>query len=683
MARLAGVDVGGTFTDLIVVDDDRGQVVTAKVPTSLPDQSVAILSGLEEIDENALDTDLVVHGSTVATNAVIERKGARVGLITTPGMRDVIELGRRDRPDVYGFFNAFRPLIPRELRLEVDERVAFDGEVETPLDEAAVTAAGKQLIAAGAEAVVVCFLHSYAFPAHEERAVEILKGLWPNPSLVTGSAQRAPEVGEFERFATAAANTYLQPVMERYVQRLVGRMREREYEAPLLIVQSNGGLMTAEEVLEYPIATVKSGPAAGVVAGAMAARLSGKDHVITCDMGGTSFDVCLVAGGDPPVTTDWGLDFRLPVRAPAVDLVAIGAGGGSLAEVDPGGVLMVGPRSAGADPGPACYGLGGQQATVTDANLVLGRLAAKQAMGTRGEIKLDMDAATAAIARVGEQIGKGVEEAAEAILDVAASNMANAIRTVSVERGHDPRDFAMVIFGGAGPLHVSALMRETGVDTGIVPPLPGIACAVGAIAADLRYERTTPTSSPLSEIGSDWLRQELTDHEEALREQLKATHLETENVIVTREADLQYLSQHHTLRVRLPDDPGPEEIKEAFETAYQLRYGYTLEGAQVTLVNLHSVIEASHGGIDHARLWRSRAKTPTGDRTEHSQREIVFEGERHQAGVHWRWSLQAGDTLSGPLVLEQEDSTVFIEPGFGITVDDTGSLIVQRISEGG
>jgi N-methylhydantoinase A len=679
MARLIGVDVGGTFTDLIVVDDERGQIATAKVPTSLPDQSLAILDGLGDIDDVPPATDVLIHGSTVATNAVIERRGARVGLITTTGFRDVIELGRRDRPGVYGFFSAFEPLIARELRIDVDERVAFDGEVLTPLDEAAVTAAGERLRAADAEAVVVCFLHSYAYPGHERRAVELLRELWPNPELVTCSSDGAPEVGEFERFATAAANCYLQPLMDRYVQRLVSGMRDKAYAAPVLIVQSNGGLMTAAEVSRVPIATVKSGPAAGVVSGVMSARLSGFDRVITCDMGGTSFDVCLVTGDGVPVTTDWQLDFRLPVRAPAVDLVAIGAGGGSIARVDDGGVLSVGPRSAGARPGPACYGHGGTLPTVTDANLVLGRLAAAQPLGTRGDITLDVALARESIEPLALQLGLDPEAAAEAILDVAASNMSNAIRTVSIERGHDPRDFALVVFGGAGPLHVTALMREAGIGVGIVPPLPGVACGVGAIAADLRYEAVSSISCDVAELGDGRLDAELKHHEGALRTRLAETRLDARDVVVRIEGDMQYRNQHHTLRVRLDAPVEPASARRAFEAAYHQRFGYVLEDGEITLINVRSVLEAGHSGVDLAAIWRDRAGSRHDEASGPSRREVVFGGQRVEAEVHWRWSLTAGDVLEGPFVCEQEDSTTFVEPGYRGTVDAAGNLVVRPV----
>lgn len=670
MARMIGVDVGGTFTDFILIDDVRGQIGSAKLPTSLPDQSVSILAGLRELDDAAEATDVLIHGSTVATNAVIERRGGRVGLITTAGFRDVTELGRRDRPEVYGFANAFEPLIPRELRAEVSERVAFDGEILQPLDEDGVLEAGRSLLAAGAEAVVVCFLHSYAYPDHERRAVELLRGMWPNPSLVTSSSDGAPEIGEFERFATAVANCYLQPLMDRYVQRLAKGMTDGSYAAPLLIVQSNGGLMTAAEVTRTPIATVKSGPAAGVVSGVMAARLSGFDQVITCDMGGTSFDVCLVAESAVPITTNWQLDFRLPVRAPAVDLVAIGAGGGSIARVDDGGVLTVGPRSAGARPGPAAYGHGGSQPTVTDANLVLGRLATAQPMGTGGDISLDVDLGRRVIAPLAERLELDLDDAAEAIIDVAASNMANAIRTVSVERGHDPRDFALVVFGGAGPLHVTALMRETGITAAVVPPLPGVACGVGAVAADLRYEKVNSVSCDVSALDDESLEDTFTTQEAALRAQLAETTLQVLEVTLWREADMQYRNQHHTLRVRLGGDVSAREV---FEVAYYQRYGYVLESSDVTVINIRTVLEARHSGVDLAEVWRQRA----GVTRPEGSRRVVFGGRSVEAAVLWRWSLSPGSEIEGPLVVEQEDSTTFIEPGYRLTVEESGNLVVR------
>ena len=446
MAWIVGIDVGGTFTDLIGIEPKLGRVALAKVPTTVENQAFGVLAALEQGGIALADTETIVHGTTTTTNALLERKVAKVGLITTKGFRDSLELGRRTRPTAYGLTGSFEPLVPRQWRLEVPERMDADGNVVVALDEAAFRTAVLQLKEAGCEALVIHFLHSYINQSHEKRALEIAAEIWPN-RYITAGHELLSEYREYERGTTACVNASVQPVLHRYIERLDGELKRRGFGRDLLVMQGNGGTIAAGIVAEAAVNTVMSGPASGVMAAAYTARAAGLPNVITYDMGGTSSDVGLIQDGVPQVSSELELEYALPIHVPMVDVHTIGAGGGSIAFINEAGMLQVGPESAGARPGPICYGRGGSRPTITDANLVLGRLNPDGLLSV--DNKVSLDDVRAAMAALGQPLGLDAEGAAAAVLRIANDKMANAIRMVSLSRGHDPRDFALFAFGGA------------------------------------------------------------------------------------------------------------------------------------------------------------------------------------------------------------------------------------------
>jgi len=532
----AGVDVGGTFTDAIAIDEATGAVHVAKVPTTPENQAFGFLESIRSMAIDLPDINWLVHGTTVGTNAALEKKRAACGMITTEGFRDVVELGRRDRPQTYGLFGTFEPLIPRERRIEVAQRMDAFGEVYEPLDEAAIEAGIGRLLALGAESLLIGFLHSYANPAHERRAREIAERLWPNPYITT-SADVLGEFREFERFTTASLNAYLQPLIHRYVSRLREELQKGGIRRDLAIMQANGGIASADLAWQRAVGTVLSGPAAGVVAASHISALAAFENVITCDMVGTSFDVGVIVGGEPVVSHDRELEYNMPVRLPIIDIHTIGAGGGSIASVNAAGILQVGPRSAGAVPGPIAYRRGGTEVTVTDANVLLGRLANENLLGVEGAVDLD-ELAASFESQLGEKLGLSGVEAAAAVLKIVNDNMAGAMRLVTLRRGHDPREFAVFGFGGAGPLHATALARELDAPKVLVPYLPGIACALGCIVADVRHDFVQTVGRPVDEVERDEVAAILAEQAAAGRELLAADGVAVRNVEVVHEGDL-------------------------------------------------------------------------------------------------------------------------------------------------
>jgi N-methylhydantoinase A len=488
----AGIDVGGTFTDLVHYDSRAGRVRLAKVPTTLDNQAHGVLAALDAAEVDAAALDLIVHGTTTTTNAVLERQLCKTGLITTQGFRDVLELGRRTRPQAYGMSGQFRPLIPRDLRLEVPERMLADGSEYLPLDEDSLRAALRQLVAADCEALVIHFLHAYANPAHEIRAGEIAREEWPNGNITLGHALLS-ESREFERGVTAAVNASVQPLLRRYVERLADRLSERGYDRDLLVMNGNGGMVSAREVAREAVKSVMSGPASGVMAAVETGRRAGVANMITYDMGGTSTEVALFRGGRAPISNEIEVEYAMPIHVPMVDVRTVGAGGGSVASVDAAGMLRVGPESAGSDPGPVCYGRGGTRVTISDANLLLGRLPPERfGGGLFGAVRDAMEA------QIATPLGLGVEAAAEAVLRLGNTHMAGAIRMVSISLGADPRDYALFAFGGAGPLHACDLARELAIPRVLVPARPGITNALGFITADLRHDLVNTLNAPVA-----------------------------------------------------------------------------------------------------------------------------------------------------------------------------------------
>jgi len=670
---VAGVDVGGTFTDLAIFDPVSGAVRLAKVPTTLDPatggQAQGVLNAFAEAGADLAALDLIVHGTTTTTNAVLERNLARTGLITTAGFRDILELGRRTRPAPYGMTGRFVPVIARDLRLEVPERMDAQGRVVLALDEEALRAALRQLIAAGCEALVIHFLHSYANPAHELRALAIAAELWPNRHVTCGHALLS-ESREFERGVTAAVNAAVQPLLERYVARLAEGLAARGYSHNLLVMNGNGGMVAAAKVAREAVKTVMSGPASGVMAALYTGRVAGVPNLITYDMGGTSTDVALIRDGHAPVSNEIEIEYAMPIHVPMVDVRSIGAGGGSVARVDGAGVLRVGPESAGASPGPICYGLGGTRVTISDANLLLGRLPAAR-FGAGIEAARAMMAA-----QIGQPLGLGVEAAAEAVIRIANTHMAGAIRMVSISLGADPRDFALFAFGGAGPLHAVALARELAIPRVLVPARPGITNALGCVVADLRHDFVRTLNRPLDAVDMAQVHEILAGQEAEGRALIAAEKLALTEVVPEFSADMQFIGQTHLLRVALPHGtPSRAELQQRFNAAYHARFHVDLPTIRANLVNLNCSVIGQRPLIDLSRLidpagrCRDTAQAQTGTRP-------VWFGGWVETPVYWRDHLPPDLALQGPAIIEQMDTTIVVAPGDLVRVDPTGNLII-------
>ncbi len=673
---VAGIDVGGTFTDLVLLDTKTRRVRLAKTPTTVENQAFGVLNALEEAGA-ALDAiDLIVHGTTTTTNAVLERRLSKTGLITTEGFRDVLELGRRTRPQAYGMTGKFRPIIPRDLRLEVPERMDAAGEVLTPLDEDAVRAAVKTLLAAGCESLVIHFLHAYANPAHERRAAEIAAEVWPNAYITMGHALLS-ESREFERGVTAAVNASVQPLLERYVRRLRDELKSRGYPHDVLIMNGNGGMVSSHFVAAEAAKTVMSGPASGVMAAAYTGRRAGVENLITYDMGGTSTDVALIRGAKPAVSNEIEIEYAMPIHVPMVDVRSIGAGGGSIARVNAGGLLEVGPESAGAKPGPICYGRGGTEPTISDANLILGRLNPKQLNAVEGGVTLDQVRAIFA-EKLGGPLGLDPEEAAAAVIRVANAKMAGAIRMVSISLGADPRDFALFAFGGAGPLHAVALARELGVPRVLAPSRPGITNALGCVVADLRHDFVNTINQPLDLADMDQVHAVFAGQAAEGRALIGKESVEVEALDEQFSVDMQFIGQTHLLRVPLAGGtPTREELQRLFENAYFNRFRVELSEIRANLVNLNCSVIGRRGDVDLSALIDASGRKATLAEALIETRNVWFEGGWRDTPVYWRDHLPRGAALDGPAIVEQMDTTVVIQPGCRATDDADGNILID------
>ena len=665
---VAGVDVGGTFTDLLVLDP-AGGLRLAKVPTTLPNQAGGVLAAFDAAGADLADLALIVHGTTTTTNAVLERRLARTGLITTLGFRDVLELGRRTRPQPYGMTGRFTPVIPRDLRLEVPERMDARGRTLTPLEEPALRAALEHLIGAGCEALVIHFLHSYANPAHELRAAVIAAEVWPTPYVTCGHALLS-ESREYERGVTAAVNAGVQPVLERYIARLSGDLAVRGYTRDLLVVNGNGGMVSAQRVAAEAVKTVMSGPASGVMAAAYTGRAAGIANLITYDMGGTSTDVALIRDGLVQVSNEIEVDYAMPIHVPMVDVRTVGAGGGSIARIDGGGMLRVGPESAGSDPGPICYGQGGERPTISDANLLLGRLSPDR-FGS------SLPAVRAAFETLGRPLGLDATAAAAAVLRLANIQMAGAIRMVSVSLGADPRDFALFAFGGAGPLHACALARELSIPRILVPARPGLTNALGCVVADLRHDFVRTLNQPLDSADIGQVATIFARQEAEGRALIDAEPVSLSTTRVEFSADMQFIGQTHLLRVPLPNGtPNRDDLQRLFEAAYHARFRVDLATIRAKLVNLNCSVIGVREGIDLTRLFDLAARRATLADALTARRSAIFDDTPHDTLVYAREALPADASLTGPAIVEQMDATLVIPPGDRVTTDACGNLIV-------
>jgi N-methylhydantoinase A len=663
----AGVDVGGTFTDVLLLNRAAGRFLTAKVPSTPADQAIGFMEGIAALGVSPGELEEVLHGTTVATNALLERKGARVGLITTEGFRDLLELGRRTRPSPYGLTGSFEALVERHYRLEVPERVTALGEVLVPLDEVALRNAVLRLRDAGCEALVIHFLHAYAAPGHERRAAEIARALWPN-DFVCASHEILAEMREFERGSTAAVHAYVQPAITRYVGSVTARLRDAGFRRELLLMQANGGIMAASVVAEKAVHTVLSGPAAGVIAAAAIGRAAGFTQLITGDMGGTSFDVALVQNSEPTISAEKDIAYSVPVRVPMVDLHTIGAGGGSIARVNAAGLLAVGPESAGALPGPVGYGRGGTEPTITDANLLLGRLDTARVPDGR---PADLARVAQAMEKIARPLGLDAFGAAAAILRVVNGAMADAMRLVSVARGQDPRDLTYLPFGGAGPLHAVELARELGFKTILVPPFPGLTSALGCLIADLRHDFVRTLNRPIDDLDGAAIDAVLAEQAEAGRELLRREGADASEIRCA--ADLLFHGQTHMLQVPVPHQGAtPDAMAAAFTRRFYERFGIELPEMRIMLVNLRTTVYARRPPLDFTIFAPPR----DGNATPIATRRVWFADGWHETPIYDRATLPVSAMLCGPAVVEQPDTTVLLHPGSTAEVDRFGNLVV-------
>jgi 5-oxoprolinase (ATP-hydrolysing)/N-methylhydantoinase A len=687
--RRLGVDVGGTFTDLILYDEQGEQIHVHKLASTPEDPAVAILQGVQEICAMAStepsQLSALLHGTTVGTNTILERRGAKVGMITTRGFRDILHIARHRKPYTFSLMQEIpqqaRPLILRQYRRCVPERMLVDGSVHVPLDESAVEEELAYLAGEGIESVAVCFLSSFANAAHEERVREIVGRVLPD-AFVSVSSEVSSQHREYERFSTAAINAYIGPRVGRYLDRLHDRLREAGLRRDPHLMQSSGGVTTFDNGRRSPVNLVLSGPAAGLLGGIDAARRSGFASSITLDVGGTSADICVAPAGQARMKhlLDSSID-GYPVMLPMIDIETIGAGGGSIATVEEGQIIKVGPESAGADPGPAAYARGGTDATVTDANVVLGRLRPEAFLG--GRMPLDRDLSQLAIAdNVGDPLGLSLEDAALGVIAVAVHNMVNAIETNSVRKGYDPREFVLVAAGGAGPLHAVEIARIIGIPHVVVPRHPGVTAAAGLLASDVRYELVASAWQDLGALDEAGLEAIYADLEGKVTAHLEGAGFSGEAVVLERAADCRYEGQGYELRVSAPstavDGGWATAAREAFEARHEREYfGKFAElGVHVITVRVTGI-----GRMPALRWPTLQRASDDPARAQIAEEPVVFAtdggSERVGTRIYARGRLLAGDDIPGPAIVEQPDSTTVIPPGVQARIDDIGNLVLS------
>jgi N-methylhydantoinase A len=679
-ARLAA-DIGGTFTDIAVFDDKTGRISFGKAlstPARLVD---GISAGVEKAGSSYADARLFLHGSTVAINTILERTGARTALVITEGFRDIYEIGRINRPDAYNlYFRKHVPLIERALRFEVRERMLSDGEVDKPLDEAEVEALAKHLGSLGIEAAAILFLNCYRNADHEARAKKIIERV--NPKMfVSASHELSQEYREFERCSTVAANAYIGPRVRSYIGEIDDHAKAAGFGGSLLIVQSTGGLYEAAQAKQFCIRMLESGPAAGVIGTQAMCATLGLDRAIAFDMGGTTAKAGVIVDGEAMTTGTallGGYDQALPVQIAMMDIFEVGTGGGSIARVMEGGALHVGPRSAGAAPGPACYGLGGAEPTVTDANLVLGRLGADRFLG--GEMKLDVAAAEKALrTKVADPLGMSVVEAADGVLRIASTAMSYAVKGVTTERGLDAGDFALVAYGGAGPLHAVMVAREIGIRQVIIPFAPGVFSAYGMLFADLRYDYVRTSPGRLADADFAAIEKMFKAMEQDGRAAVAAAAVAPRAVTVKRAMDMRYVGQEHAVTVDLPlkvfAKQDRKAIKQHFDDMHLQRYGTSAPAEPAEIVSLRATISGEMRKPRHDKVPKGTATPPRAAFT--GKRKAYFGKKFVQTPTYSRAALTAGNKIAGPALIEEHASTTVLMPGDKLVVDPYGNLVIS------
>lgn len=678
MSYRLGVDTGGTFTDIALIHEQTGKAHVAKVPSTPHDPSEAVINGVHEIVSQTgiavEDISFFIHGSTVATNALLERGGAKTALLTTKGFRDVLEIGRQSRPKLYDFKARKKPpFVPRDLRIEVSERIKASGEVLEPLDPQEIRQIARRLKSEGVQSIAVCLINAYINDAHERMIRQLLQEEYPE-AYVTLSSEVLPEFKEYERTSTVAANAYVLPKMKGYLNRLVGSLKESGVSSELYIMQSNGGIITADSAMHTPARTVLSGPAGGILAGLFIVETTPYKDLITIDMGGTSLDTALIEKGRPQYTTMSEIEGS-PIKLPMIEMHTIGSGGGSIAWIDAGGALRVGPQSAGANPGPVCYNKGGMEPTVTDANVILGRI--NPGFILNGKMKMNLELARQVMKeKIAGPLGLTVEEAAEGILKVVNANMIRGIRVISIEKGHDPRRFSLVAFGGAGPVHAVDIGKELGCQEIIIPPNPGITCAMGMLMADVRHDYVQTVLSSVARLQLDEANAVIAQLAEEARRQLRREGFAETDMRLHAALDLRNLRQAYEIDVPVPGLELNEELLEQavrdFHTLHHKMYGFSREGETVELINIRLT---AIGVIPKIRF--DKKAEASGDAVTAPSRSVFFEGRFVDTPVYNRAALRAGAVVEGPAIVEQLDSTIVIHPGQQAVTDDFGNLIIH------
>ena len=682
-----GVDVGGTFTDFVLADLDTGSIAIHKVPTVSRDPAVGVMTGLTELCARVgvplEQVKHVYHGTTIATNTMLEHDGAKTGLITTAGFRDILHIGRHQRPYNYSIMQEIpwqdRPLVRRRHRRSVRERVSATGEIDIPLDEAAVRAAAAHFKEQDIEAVAICFLFSFVNPTHEERARELVTEVFPD-AFVTTSSSVSPQFREFERFTTTAMNAFVGPKVRGYLRSLETSLELAGTGADLKIMASNGGVATVQIVAEKPVITLLSGPAAGVLGGTWAGKLAGRTRLITFDVGGTSADIGLIVDGNIAEASARDTSIAgFPVMIPMIAIHTIGAGGGSIAYRDVSSAFRVGPHSSGARPGPAAYGYGGDQPTVTDAHLALGRLSETDFLG--GDMRLDTAAAHRVIATLADELGMSEMATAEGIVAIANSNMAEALRSRTVQRGHDPRRFTLMAFGGAGPLHGAEVAAMLAIPEVIVPPYPGITAALGLLTTDLRYDAVKTAFMGQQAVDLGRLNRDFQELEAQLRAMLQADGVAPEQAVLQRSVDLRYVGQGYELRVPFAngdvDEAAITDLWRKFEAAHVDEYGQMFEARPVEIVNIRVTAIGPGPKIRSPRVRFGKSVDAARVRTRTSVFRCEGRLESFETGFYRRDLLPCEEQIDGPAVILQKDATTVVPPGATVRTDRSGNLIIQ------
>src|SRR5579864_3794112 len=676
--RLAA-DIGGTFTDIAVFDEKSGQLTFGKALSTPAHLVEGISAGVAKAGSDYRSAGLFLHGSTIAINTVLERTGAKTALLITEGFRDIYEIGRINRPDAYNlFFQKHVPLIERALRFEVHERTLADGEIETPLDDAEIAALGRKLEDLGIEAVAILFLNCYANAEHEQRAKAILEKHHPN-LFVSASHELSQEYREFERCSTVAANAYVGPKVRRYIGEIDAHMRAAGFAGSFLVVQSTGGLYEAVQAQDQCVRMLESGPAAGVIGTQALCHMLGIDHAIAFDMGGTTAKAGVIHHGEALTTGTaliGGYEQALPVQIAMMDIFEVGTGGGSIARVDDG-ALRLGPQSAGASPGPACYGLGGTEPTVTDANLMLGWLGAERFLG--GEMKLDIVAAERALQeKIGDPLGMSAVEAADGILRIAATAMSYAVKGVTTERGFDAGDFALFAYGGAGPLHAVEVAREIGMGKVIVPLAPGVFSAFGMLFSDLRYDFVRTWFTALEDAKFEQIEKVYRALEQQGRDAIAGTSVKPQKIVVKRSADMRYVGQEHAVTVDLPMTMFARKdrsaIKRYFDAMHAQRYGTSAPAERAEIVSLRSTVTGLMRKPPQRRIARG-GRMPA-KAASNGKRNVYYGGHFHMTPTYRRDTLVAGNRIKGPALIEEYASTTVLMPGDAMDVDALGNLVI-------